>query len=120
SRERPYHHLSDPTFPPPLTTHPRHCERSEAIQREGLPRLDCFTLWARNDNALPSLRAKRGNPVRGPSPSGLLHQRQLCCRGFAMTTLSRHCERSEAIQREGLPRLDCFAAKGNHVAADSQ
>ncbi|MDR1470767.1 MAG: hypothetical protein LBT00_15920 [Spirochaetaceae bacterium] len=32
---------------------------------------------------------------------------------------SRHCERSAAIQREGLLRLNCFT-NGNHVAAGSQ
>ncbi|MDR1470792.1 MAG: hypothetical protein LBT00_16050 [Spirochaetaceae bacterium] len=49
-----------------------------------------------------------------------------------MTTLLCHCGQvrpslraggtlpSEAILREGLPRLDCFAANGNYVAAVSQ
>ncbi|MDR1467975.1 MAG: hypothetical protein LBT00_01635 [Spirochaetaceae bacterium] len=35
---------------------PRHCERSEAIQREGLLRLDCFTLRVRNDTTRRRLR----------------------------------------------------------------
>ncbi|MDR1468619.1 MAG: hypothetical protein LBT00_04935 [Spirochaetaceae bacterium] len=68
----------------------RHCERSEAIQGEGLPRLDCFAASRlAMTTPAPSLRA-----------SGTLP--------------------SEAIQCEGLPCLDCFAANGNYVAAPSQ
>ncbi|MDR1467684.1 MAG: hypothetical protein LBT00_00160 [Spirochaetaceae bacterium] len=37
------------TSPSSLRQAPRHCERSEAIQCEGLLRLDCFTLRVRND-----------------------------------------------------------------------
>ncbi|MDR1470297.1 MAG: hypothetical protein LBT00_13520 [Spirochaetaceae bacterium] len=61
------------------TSKPRHCERSAAIQGDGLLRLDCFGLRPRNDDGSrdvasgpPSLRAKRGNPADGLSP-GLLH-----------------------------------------------
>ncbi|MDR1469827.1 MAG: hypothetical protein LBT00_11095 [Spirochaetaceae bacterium] len=116
-----------------MPSEPRHCERSEAIQGDGLPRLDCFaasrlamTMVSVIARATPpslrpspahhcvrhplSLRAKRGNPVEGHSPP------EWGPRGVHATTRPRastaggHCERSEAIQSDGLLRLDCFAA----------
>ncbi|MDR1467711.1 MAG: hypothetical protein LBT00_00310 [Spirochaetaceae bacterium] len=45
---------------------PRHCERSEAIQGECLPRLDCFTNGklprVRNDGRIKSVKIRGRNP----------------------------------------------------------
>ncbi|MDR1470526.1 MAG: hypothetical protein LBT00_14695 [Spirochaetaceae bacterium] len=79
---------------------PRHCEQTpsllraggtlpgEAIRGEGIPRLDCFGLRPRNDDAT----VIAATPLRHCDEP------------------PRHCERSEAIQCESLPRLDCFVA----------
>jgi hypothetical protein len=72
----------------PLVGH-RHCERSAAIQCDGLLRLDCF---------VASLLAMTIPPAIVPITP--CH-----CKGPP-----RHCERSEAIQRDGLLPLDCFVA----------
>ncbi|MDR1469826.1 MAG: hypothetical protein LBT00_11090 [Spirochaetaceae bacterium] len=58
-----------------MPSEPRHCERSKAIQGDGLPRLDCFAASRLAMTTLPviasgpriaertaSLRAKRSNP----------------------------------------------------------
>ncbi|MDR1467710.1 MAG: hypothetical protein LBT00_00305 [Spirochaetaceae bacterium] len=79
------------------STVPCHCERSEAIQGECLPRLDCFTHGklprVRNEGRAPlrqsSLRAKRSNPEgnakRSPAFPGWIASPTANCRGFAMT-----------------------------------
>ncbi|MDR1470881.1 MAG: hypothetical protein LBT00_16505 [Spirochaetaceae bacterium] len=95
---------------------------SGAKQSRGLPRLDCF---AASRLAMTTCRGgpwahrtmnEHRPPFGGRGPLGWIASPF----GFAMTMVSCHCERSEAIQCEGTPRLDCFVANGNYVAAASQ
>ena len=97
---------------------PRHCERSEAIQSPSSRH--CERSEAIQPPLLPSLRAKRGNPVPSPpviasevKQSSLPSPRH-CERSEAIQSpSSRHCERSEAIQPPLLPSLR--AKRGNPV-----
>ncbi|MDR1468152.1 MAG: hypothetical protein LBT00_02540 [Spirochaetaceae bacterium] len=100
---------------------------SEARQSRGhAPRLDCFAAsrfaMTTDPTSLRAGRSKSGakqssvkaSPVWIASPlraSPCRRTRRHCERA------PRHYERSEAIQCECLPRLDCFAANGPVAAA---
>jgi hypothetical protein len=102
----------------------RHCERSEAIQRERLPPGLLRRFAARNDDPATNRANQHEQPViASAAKQSRENAPRLDCFAasrLAMTTLPRtartntnalrHCERSEAIQCEGLPRLDCFVA----------
>ncbi|MDR1470386.1 MAG: hypothetical protein LBT00_13970, partial [Spirochaetaceae bacterium] len=49
-----------------LPSGPRHCERSEAIQGEGLPRLDCFVVGLATEGSTPPPRNDKSTPHTAP------------------------------------------------------
>ncbi|MDR1469253.1 MAG: hypothetical protein LBT00_08160 [Spirochaetaceae bacterium] len=113
-----------------MTIPPRHCERSEAIQCEGLPVWIASPLTVtmlpptRNDNA-PRHCDKQGSPDWPNRGSGSASPR--CLLRLDCFTLrvrndnpasSLRAKRSNPVR--GPLRLDCFAANDNYVAADSQ
>ncbi|MDR1470537.1 MAG: hypothetical protein LBT00_14750 [Spirochaetaceae bacterium] len=109
---------------------PRHCEGvARSNPGEAVP------VWIASPTAtmLPRVRnddlarhCERSEAIQGePSLSGLLHQRQLCCRRFAMTISPVIAGEPPVIasgakqSRGSHPCLDCFT-NGNYVAAGSQ